>query len=182
MIAQGDEAAFGELFYLYLPRLKPMIYKMVKTEAVVNDLLQEVFMHLWLDREKLVDVESPSRWIFRIMFNRTLNWLEQQAVRSKARQQFNGEVHSNETEQQLAFAETSRLVQQAIAQLPPQAKSVYILSRQKGMKAQEIADKMGLSLQTVKNTLVRASKAIREHLVRHGILLPLLLLNFFSRQ
>lgn len=183
LIAHDDETAFERLFHLYVPRIKPVILKMVKSEAVVKDLIQDIFLNLWVDREQLLSINSPSNWIFKIVYNRTYTWLEKQAVRHRAsevqQRRHEGMALSNQTEENVSFSETSRLVQQAIIQLPPQAKNIYLLSREAGLKNAEIAEKLSLSVSTVKNTLVNAGRAIKEYLAQHGITLPLILLNFW---
>jgi RNA polymerase sigma-70 factor (family 1) len=181
-IAEGDEAAFEQLFYLYLPRLQPIILKMVKQENVVNDIVQEVFLSIWVDRDRLPEIVSPAHWIFRLMYYRCLNWLKQQATHKEKATQYQQKAQNkqliNGTEEAVFFAETAGLVQQAIRQLPVQTRNIYLLSREKGLKVPEIAAELGLAPQSVKNTLVRAGKSIRAYLVAHGIDIPLIILLF----
>lgn len=182
-IAAGDEAAFETLFYLYLPLIQPVVLNMVKSEAAVKDLVQEIFLQVWMARDKLEAIDSPPHWIFRIVYNRTLTWLEQQSVREKAKDKMSaqqGQAFSRHTEETVSFAETARLVQQAIRQLPPQAQKIYLLSRESGLKAQEIATELNLSVQTVKNTLGNAGRSIKEYLAQQGIVLPLVLFSYWS--
>jgi RNA polymerase sigma-70 factor (family 1) len=179
LIAEGNEPAFEELFHLYVPQIEPVILKMVQSEAITKDIIQDIFLGLWLGREKLPAVDSPRNWIFRIVYNRTYSWLEQQTVRSSAKMELPGP--SNLTEESVYFSETARLVKQAIHQLPAQTQKIYLLSREEGLKNAEIAERLNLSVQTVKNTLYNAGKTIKEFLSRHGIELPLLLIiyNYF---
>jgi RNA polymerase sigma-70 factor (family 1) len=179
LIAEGNESAFEELFHLYVPQIEPVISKMVKSEAVAKDLIQDIFLSLWLSREKLAAVDSPRNWIFKISYNRTYSWLEQQSTRSNATMELPDS--SNHTEESVYFAETARLVKEAIRHLPAQTQKIYLLSREEGLKNAEIAERLNLSLQTVKNTLYNAGKAIKEFLSRHGVELPLLLIiyNYF---
>lgn len=179
LIAQGDESAFEALFHLYVPKIQPVILKMVKSEAVAKDLIQDIFLSIWVSRSRLPDILSPSNWIFKITYNRTYSWLKQQTFRTKVNTGIGvqrEEILANQTEENVSFAETSRLVKKAIHQLPPQTKRIYQLSREQGLKVHEIAEHLNISVSTVKNTIVTASKAIREYLARHGIVMPLVLL------
>jgi RNA polymerase sigma-70 factor (family 1) len=180
LISQGDEAAFERIFYRYLTKLQLVVLKVVKNETAVNDIIQEIFLSIWIDRERLIEVESPSRWIFRIMYNRSLSWLERQTVREKAKNSIirTAPTAGNDTEEAVLFAETSRLIQEAIRRLPAQTRKIYLLSRESGLKIPEIAEKLNLSPHTVKNTLVRAGKSIRDYLTENGTWLPLLLFIF----
>ena len=183
-IADGDEVAFRELFDKYTPRMRPVIKAIVGTESVVKDLIQDVFLLLWISREKLPDVESPEKWIFRIVHYESYRWLRQQGVRDRAQLQLTNsaaDAHplSNSTEQYFQFQETAAFISQAINSLPPQAKKVYQLRREADMKIEEIAQVLNISPKTVKNTLTRALQAIHAYLEERGIVIPIFLLAYF---
>lgn len=187
-VADGDEAAFETLFHRFVPQIQPVLLGMVHSKAVAEDLIQDIFLNIWINRYKLPEIESPSNWIFKIVYNRTYTWLEQQAVRQKAHQNIlstqPSELNSIHTEQSVSFAETARLVQQAIQTLPPKTKQIYIMSREAGLKNPDIAEALGVSVNTVKNTLVKAGKIIKEYLEKQGIhllsaLLAIYFYNFF---
>lgn len=175
LIAEGDEAAFERLFYRYLPKFQLVIPKIVRDETASNDIIQEIFLNIWINREKLVEIESPARWIFRVMYNRSLTWAERRNTREKLTRELRSSPASNDTEEAVFFSETARLVQEAILQLPPQTQKIYRLSRESGLKIPEIATQLSLSPNTVKNALVRAGKLIRDYLGDKGIVLPLFL-------
>ena len=179
-IAQGDEVAFETLFHLYVPKIKPVIARVIQVEGPEKDIIQEIFLGIWLSREKLTDVIVPHNWIFKIVYHRCYSWLEKQGVRNKASQIITRESsdHSNLTEENIAFSETSLLVKQAILLLPPQAQKIYLLSRERELKIAAIADHLQLSQQTIKNSLVRSLKFIREYLISKGVTLPLILLGW----
>lgn len=179
-IADGDESAFETLFHLYVPKIKPVIARIIQVEGPEKDIIQEIFLGIWLSREKLPEVIVPHNWIFKMVYHRCYSWLQKQGVRDKASRIITQEsaVHSNFTEENIAFSETALLVKQAILQLPPQAQKIYLLSREKGLKIAEIAGELQLSPQTVKNSLVRSLKSIREYLTGKGIILPMILLGW----
>lgn len=178
-IAMGDEAAFASLFHLYVPKIKPVITQIIRVEGPEKDIIQEIFLGIWLGREKLNEVAVPHNWIFKMVYFRCYTWLQRQGVRNKAVHIIGLEnpLVSNFTEENLSFSETAMLVKQAIQQLPPQAKKIYTLSREGGLKIAEIASQLDLSPQTIKNSLVRSLKSIREFLIEHGVILPLILLG-----
>lgn len=176
-IAEGDETAFRELFHIYTPLLRPLIYKLTRTEHIIEDILQDVFFKIWLSREKLPDIENPRSWILKIAFHDCFGHLRKAAVRQRNMGQPAEEAF---LEEHIEFRETARLLEEAVERLPPQARRVYVLSRQEGLKIPEIAGRMQLSVQTVKNTLGRALKSIREYLAGRGIYLPLLLLWYWT--
>ena len=81
------------------------------------------------------------------------------------------------------LSEINRLVGLAVGRMPPQRQRIYRLSREGGMKPAEIAEKLSLSVNTVKNVLVVALKEIRESLAASGHIIGLLaVLQFFSKK
>ncbi|UYQ91148.1 sigma-70 family RNA polymerase sigma factor [Chitinophaga horti] len=176
-IADGNEQAFEELFHLYMPQLYRIIYNLVPVESTVKDLAQEVFLHLWLGREKLSEVEEPQHWIFRIAYNRSFKFLKrQQTEAAKLGTTDERLLHTNETEEAVQLSETIRLIREAIHELPAQQQRIYQLNRLSGKKPAEIAAELDISVQAVRNSLTRSGKIIREYLVERGIDIPLVII------
>jgi RNA polymerase sigma-70 factor (ECF subfamily) len=178
LIAEGDEVAFRDLFHSYVPLVQSVVGKLIRNTEAVPDVVQEIFLRIWLARDRLPDIENPRSWILRIVYHQSFNWLRQQKAQRKRDLVLLEEIQSVSTlgtEEAAQFEETSRIVQAAIEQLPPQARKVYLLNREEGLKIGEIAQQLQLSTQTVKNTLGRSVKAIRNYLCREGIFLPICL-------
>lgn len=180
-IADGDEASFIELFHLYVPQIRPAIHTIIKSPEAVPDLVQDIFLRIWLNREKLTDVQSPRSWIFSIVYYQCFNYLRKKALKNKTEPKLallqEGTTGWKESpESFLQFNETRKFIQQAIDGLPPQAKKIYLLSREQGLRIDEIATSLGLAPKTVKNTLTRASHSIRDFLQQKGVYVPLVLL------
>jgi len=171
LIASGDEAAFRRLFDMYAPLFTAVIRKIIKDDATAEDLLQDVFLKIWLKKESLAEIENPRSWALQIVYHIAFNRLRHLKVVAKsdeyAAQQ--KEEISNTVEDNLYHSEAFNLVQNAIGQLPPQTRKIYLLNREEGIKITEIARQLQLSSQTVKNTLGKAVREIRAYLVRQGI-------------
>lgn len=165
-IAEGDERAFKELFSIYIPFLLPTVLKLVKESSIADDILQEVFMRIWLYRDKLPLVESPRSWVLKIAYNRVFSYKAGQEKYSfHLRRIADGQARtSQETEEELAYQGLKRLLGEAVERLPPQQRKVYQLSRDNGMSLQQVADYLDLSIQTVKNTLGKAMQSIRVYI------------------
>src|SRR5882757_4239371 len=78
-IAQGDEAAFTQVFHRYNRRLYPFILKMVKAQALAEEIVQTTFIKLWTNRHTLSKVENPQTYIFTIAANNTRDYLKKAA-------------------------------------------------------------------------------------------------------
>lgn len=182
LIAEGDEVAFEKLFHLYVPQIQLVVEKIVKSEPVVKDIIQEVFLAIWLDREKLTVIHEPRNWIFRITYNHAYRWVKRQLIQDNAKnriRELDVPSLSNTPENSLVFAETAKLVKQAIHTLPPQSRKIYQLSREAGMKISEIALVLDMSPQSVKNSIFRSGKIIKEYLTQKGIVLPVVLILYY---
>jgi RNA polymerase sigma-70 factor (family 1) len=180
LIADGDETAFRLLFHRYVPELRPLIMHITKTPAVTEDIIQEAFLRLWISRDKLDSIEHPRSWLLRIVFYQAFTYLRRQGVHTKAMdaiayRQGGSDAH-NPTEEALAYSQIVRLVAEVVRQLPPQARRIYVLSREKGLRIPEIARELTLSPHTVKNSLVYSLKTIRKRIEQSGYFIPLLIL------
>ena len=183
MIAEGDETAFRQLFQSYAPQLQPVIMHLTKTAAVADDIIQETFLRLWISRDKLPGIENPRSWILRIVFHQSFSWLRRQAVHHKALDAISlREETASTTEEEVIYHAIVKSIAEAVQQLPAQAKRIYLLSREKGLKIPEIALELGLSPNTVKNSLVRSLRSIRERIEQAGHYLPLFLLALHVMQ
>ncbi|MGF7232106.1 RNA polymerase sigma-70 factor [Arachidicoccus sp.] len=185
LIAEGDEDAFRHLFHQYTSLFSVIIKKIVHNQSVVEDLLQEVFMRIWLKRDMLNEVDKPRAWALQIVYHTSFNWLRHQNVYSKANgvANENGIGFSNVVEESISFTDTFKMLQRIIQKLPPQTQKIYRLNREQGLRIAEISQKMNLSPQTVKNTLGNAIKSIRKSLNQEGVIISVLyvlLLYFFS--
>lgn len=180
LIAEGDETAFRLLFHRYVPELRPLIMHITKTAAVTEDILQETFLRLWISRDKLTRIENPRSWLLRIVFYQSFTYLRRQGVHTRAMdilaaRQDAAEMH-NQTEEAMAYAQIVQLVAEAVKQLPPQARRIYVLSREKGLRIPEIAKELMLSPHTVKNSLVYSLKTIRKRIEQSGHFIPMMIL------
>lgn len=178
-IAKGDETAFGQLFHHYNHLFRPFVIKLTKSDFAADEVLQEVFLKIWLYRERLADVENPRAYIVRIISNESINYLRLLAKEDRLLTEALQLPGDASPEQALAYRETAMLIEEAIGQLPPGCQQVYRLSRDENKRIPEIASLLHLSDNTVKNQLVKALKIIRLHIARTTLLSVILfLLNF----
>lgn len=174
-VAKGDEAAFGELFNLFLPKIHPFIIKFTRSEQATQEVVQETFIRVWLNRDKLDDIENPGGWLFKVASNECYTYARKQVLQAKFFHTLPSESGTAAaTEDLLDLKELNQLINEAVDQLPAQRKKIYQMSRNEGKTIPEIADALGISPNTVKNALVTALRFIREYLVKAGISLSVL--------
>lgn len=163
LIALGDEPAFAELFRRYDRRIYPFVLKMIKSPILAEEITQEIFIKIWRHRESLSVIEQPESYILTIAARHTLDQIKKRLNEHKMLQRFSAGLSPthNEPEELLLLKDTEELIQRAVDQLPPQQKSVYLLSRQQGLSYEEIGQELKISPHTVRNHLVKALAAIR---------------------
>ncbi|GEP98904.1 RNA polymerase sigma factor [Chitinophaga cymbidii] len=169
-IAEGDEKAFTVLFDLYLGKLKPFVEKLSPSPADAREIVQETFIRLWLNRDKLPQVTNIGGYIFRIAANQYHMAVRRALLQDKTLDGFKTTIHhsANPTERTVRLNELQRLINEAVQRLPEKRRQIFRLSRNEGMTIAEIARALGLSPKTVKNTLFTALANIREYLAAAG--------------
>lgn len=156
--------------------LEPFVYGITKSPAIVDEMIQETFLRIWMSRDKLTEIDNPKSWIYRITSNVCVSWLRRNIVEKKIVHNISDSTPSEAetTTEAVDEGQLKTLIQEAIQKLPDQRRRVYRLSRDEGLNIPEIAGLLGLSVSTVKNTLVSSLKFIREYLARHGYQVSLL--------
>lgn len=178
-IALGDETAFAEVFHAYNARLYPVVFRLLKSHGEAEEIMQDVFLRLWLHRDKLPEIQNPGAWLTTIASNLALSRLRHQAVerRHQPRIMESREVSEVVVEEALQAREVGRWIQEAVEQLPPSRREVFILSRNLGYSRRQIAEKLGISESTVKNQLNSALHFVHDYLLKNkGLSLPYFLL------
>lgn len=156
--------------------LQPFVVKLTRSDLAAEEVLQEVFLKLWLHREKLAEVENSRAYIVRIVSNESMNYLRALAKNNRLFEKIRlfsvVEPSSPDSpEKSLSYRETERLIHEAVEQLPVACKKIYRMSREEYKCIPEIAAELKLSDSTVKNQLVKALKIIRLYLGRTALLL-----------
>lgn len=175
-VAEGDERAFTHLFDHYHQRLGMHIYRITKSEQIAEELVHDVFLKIWLNRELLTGIENFAVYLYVVSKNAAFNALKRTAAE-------NLRFTSLETvsEQVAEFEDDYRyvLIDEAIDQLPPQQRQVYMLSRHERLSYSEIALQMGLSKETVKKYLQIATASMMAYIGKSVKMTPVLVIKFF---
>lgn len=181
-IAMGDQRAFTEIFDFYQRYVYVYGRKMTKSEDQANEIVQDVFLKIWLNREKLNEVKNFGAYLNRVVRNHSLNVIRKlaQGARSATKLKINNPESENVTDKILDYNESNRILSQAIENLSPQQRTVYTLCHIEGLKYDEVAKKMNLSSRTVQAHMAQALKHIREHFNRHALAYPALFAVLFK--
>jgi RNA polymerase sigma-70 factor (family 1) len=169
-IAAGEENAFRILFDAYRERLFVFAWQLCHSATEAEEVVQDIFLRLWQNRQSLAEVEYPRKYIYVMARNRALDLLEKIARDNKLMREVWSNLSSpnNITEDILQAAETQRLINEAVGQLSEKKQTIFKLSRQDGLTHQKIAERMNISVQTVKNILTETLKHIKSFLEQHS--------------
>ena len=168
--SEGDENAFAHIFYEYSPALLSFARKLSYNPIEAEEIIQNVFLRVWLHRDKLPGVENLKSWLYKFVVNEGLTYIKKKLARDRATLQFQKTVISadNDIEKTVDLNELKRIVAEAVESLSDQRRKVFNLSRGEGLSIDEISKQLNLSPNTVKNTLVAALKVIRNYLSTYG--------------
>lgn len=180
LLKEGDRSAFRAIFDLYQKRLYAFIFSITKSHYSAEELLQEVFIKLWQEKENINTSLSFNAFVYTIARNLTYNHLRKAANQENLKQELWRNIsHLNDVENQLIFSEYEDILEDILKSIPQKKRSIFILSRQEGKTNQEIADLLGISQKTVKNNLWETLKTIKSQLQPHLRVLIPALLGFF---
>ena len=166
----NDTRQLEALFKAHYADLCRTAYRLLKDEDAAEDIVQEVFLKLWNQKDELVINTSPKAYLARAVSNASLNYLERHKRQVNMEpEDFSAIMHvASEVEDGLHYQELENSVSEAIDALPPRCKAVYVLSRYEDKSYKEIAEDLDISVKTVENQMGKALKDIRSYLTRFG--------------
>ncbi|NCD04319.1 MAG: RNA polymerase sigma-70 factor [Clostridia bacterium] len=165
-VSEGDERAFQHLFTRYYPRMISFAGMMVKSPYAAEEIVQEVFIRLWEQREVLAEVKSPENFVFIVIRNHTFNYLRAAANEQNRREQLWEALQQRAADETitLEMQEADQFFEKILAKLSPQQQKIFRMSREEGFSHQQIADELQLSKDTVKKHIANSLKVFKSYL------------------
>lgn len=179
LIAKGDETAFATLFDHYRNRIYSSAWKLSRSPVVAEEIVQNVFLKIWLNRTGLTSINNFSAYLFVITRNEVYLALNRIARNCKIRTLLSKEQVSedNDNERRFMDREYQNVLQKAIERLPVQQKRVYKLMKEEGLKREEAASLLRIHPETVKTHLAQAVKSVRTYCLLHLHLINILVFS-----
>lgn len=165
LITQGSELAFAKLFDHYRNYIYSIALKLTRSTIVAEEIVQDVFLKIWIRKSGLNEIENFSAYLFAITRNETYKILKQIAKSHNAALPAEDNelpAHDN-TEDHVIGKEYTSLLQKAVDRLPQQQKEVYRLVKEEELKRKDVANLLHLQPETVKFHLAQAMKNIRTY-------------------
>jgi RNA polymerase sigma-70 factor (ECF subfamily) len=166
-LRRGDPSAFEALFRAHYEPLCGFAVRYTDSSAIAEELVQDVFAHLWTDRARWPAPRNRRAYLFTAVRNRALNvgrrrkleedWVDAEILGAEAPGDAIADPATSRIEDPDALAQLER----AVASLPERCRLVMHLRWREGMSYASIAEVMGISAKGVENQLARGLRALR---------------------
>ena len=181
LIADGDEDAMRALFEQYYPRLYYFGYKLIKDETEAQDQAQEALTALWQRRDSFrqATLKEAEAFLFTVVRNRSYNYDKHRRMRAAKQKEITAgqDLSEDLIEARLIQEDVFNRIFLEISQLPPAQVALFKMIYLEGLDTNEIAEKLGITPNNVRNQKARALEKVRTSLLKKG-LLNLLVLFF----
>ena len=184
LLQKGDEQAFKSLFEKYGIRLYQFSLKFLKDKEDAEDVLNEVFLKIWENRQSLKTNLSFQAYLFTIAYNNIRQRFIKKSREEKYIRIFTEEylVSTSKDEDQLDYYSFVERVNEIIDLLPPRRKEIFILSYKDELRNEKIAEMLGLSENFVRKQLAIARKFIIDKIRENNRFAGILLIYLFTGQ
>ncbi len=160
-----DKRAFELVFNEYYGLMKAYAMRFMDEIEEAEEIVQDVFVKFWEKCDSLAADSSVKSYLYRSVHNTCLNYIKHQKVKDSYRQYIIGFMEeAQESEYAPEKPNVEGRILQEIDQLPPRCAEIFKLSRFEGLKYQEIADHLEISIKTVEVQMGKALKVLREKL------------------
>jgi len=161
----GDKAVFEEIFNRYWNRLYNVAYRSLRSHEESEEVVQELFVTIWLQRET-VKILNLASYLTAAVRKRVVDRIRSKIIHEKYWNYYNQfrPDYREDTENTVAFNELNQEFNDAVGRLPKKSQHVFKLSRMQGLSVPEIASFLNLSERAIEYHITRALKLLRTKL------------------
>lgn len=168
-VAAGNREAFTCLYSTHLSGLFRYARLFVASPTEAEELIQEVFVRIWERRATLPRISSFKAYAYQTTKNLVVDYWREQKQQAIQQQRFLNEATAPElADEALIYRQGYQIAQQAIAQLPPKRKQIFLLRTQEELSLDDIAQELAISKPVVKKQFYAATAFIKAYLKRHA--------------
>ena len=176
-LKRNDLKSYELLFHKYYNLFLAFTQGFVKERTAAEDIMQEIFMRLWIYRERLDEHRSIYNLLFTMTKHRIYDHFRRMYNIGTVQQPITEKMEAGEESTLEIDAETMRqTIARRVAGMPPQRQRIFVMSRDENLSRQEIAERLGLSVRTVDKHLELALRELRIHLKDYQFILLVFLL------
>jgi RNA polymerase sigma-70 factor (family 1) len=169
----GKENGYKKLFYAYHRKLCLYAESLVANRDIAEDIVQDTFFSIW-EKRHILNIESSLKsYLFRSVHNGCIHYLRHLKVMEKHSNYYSLKLqeaqilydsHSEGTSSGLYHNELETIIKNAIENLPEKTRDIFLMSREKGLQNQKIADKLNLTVKSIEYHVGKALESLRENL------------------
>ena len=163
-LKSGDHAAFEKIFVSYFDKVKCFISGLVKSKDEAEEIVQDIFMQLWINRDLIDTQKSFSTYLYTIARNKAFNHLKKRMVRDSYAVDVGSTAAASlsaNAKDTLLAVEMELLIEMVVRKMPERRQEIYRLSRDKGLSNDEISARLNISKKTIENQLSLTLKEIK---------------------
>jgi RNA polymerase sigma-70 factor (ECF subfamily) len=163
LLKTGEIAPFEELYNRFWDKLYSNAFKRVQIEEVAEEIVQDFFTSLWINREKIIVHSSFNNYMLRAVRNLVFKYYQKSYSYKKYQELTQSDTieYDYSTEDLIAYNDLIRTLDKEVETLSPKCKGVYNLSRKEFKSNKEIATILQISEKTVENHITKALKVLR---------------------
>ncbi|MFV0553847.1 MAG: RNA polymerase sigma factor [Mangrovibacterium sp.] len=166
-LRNGDLHAFNKIYYQYFRRVLGFVGKYIRDKDAAMEVAQDVFVKIWNNRTKVNPAENFEAFLFRITYNESIDAIRKN-IRTKQSLVYCESFESSEFDVSesttIDYAEFKQQIDTLIEELTPRQREIFLLSRESGLTHEQIAEKIGVSKNTVKNHIVNTLSFFKTHI------------------
>ena len=168
-IKQNDLSEFEDLFKSYYSPLCNYVFGIIKDIDQAEEIVQEFFYTYWKNRKEISIKLSLKAYMYKSVKNSALRYIQHKQVEEKYRKYAKAEESVTTINNTLEDNELSGILENTLNELPDRCRQIFELSRFNGLKYQEIADMLSISVKTVEADMTKALMTFRQRLSRYGL-------------
>jgi RNA polymerase sigma-70 factor (ECF subfamily) len=166
-LQEGGITSFRAVFESYFENLCSYACTILRDMDEAEDVVQNVFLKMWEKRDSLLITHSVRSYLFRAVHHQCINQLDHRVIRQRHQDDSLREHAADAQLPEVFREELEERIRAAIDGLPEQCRKVFVLSRYDELRYAEIAEKLGISVNTVENQISKALRILREALGGH---------------
>jgi RNA polymerase sigma-70 factor (family 1) len=169
---KDDKQAFQLLYDKYWDQLFAAAILKIHDEEEVNDIVQNLFVTVWIKRKELNINDNVDAYLFRALKNRIINFFKKKYLTADKLDQFskNSAVKADSVaESMFTYKEVELIISKEVESMPDKMRQVFLLSRDEQMSSKRISEILSLSDQTVRNQISKAIKRIKITLEKYRL-------------
>jgi len=160
LIHNGDEPAFAELYNRYWLELYDTAYRRLRNKEQVEDIIQDIFVRLWIRRAEL-QIENPQAYLHTAVRFQVFKFVERDSTSRSFFEPFDSMAYSSSTaDEKVLEKELLEVVEAYIEALPEKRKQIFLMHIKLNLSTQEIADRLNISQKTVQNQLATSMQGL----------------------